>query len=97
MKNVKFQSHYDRGRIQPIEFMLMSFSPDEFRGFLKGNVVKYISRSSYKNGVEDLEKAKIYLEWLTDFERDGREMSLFPERVNQAADDLGTVKDFEPR
>lgn len=87
-KDVKHQKHYDRGGIQPIEFMLMSFTHEEFRGFLKGNIIKYTSRSAYKNGVEDLKKAKVYLDWLIDFEQHDREMTLFPERVEQAAKDL---------
>jgi len=34
---------------------------EEFRGFLKGNIIKYISRAEHKNGVEDLKKARWYL------------------------------------
>lgn len=80
-QDVKHQPHYDRGGIQPIEFMLHSFTKDEFRGFLKGNIIKYTSRAGFKNGVEDLKKAKVYLEWLVDFEEHGHDMVLFPERV----------------
>ena len=32
--------------------------------FCVGNIVKYVSRYKYKNGVEDLEKAKCYLDML---------------------------------
>jgi len=35
-----------------------------------GNVVKYILRYKFKNGVEDLEKAKHYLEYLIQKEKD---------------------------
>jgi hypothetical protein len=41
-------------------------SSQQFVGFLKGNVMKYVWRFDRKNGVEDLEKAKVYLEWLID-------------------------------
>lgn len=41
---------------------------DEIRGFYKGNVFKYITRYHDKNGVEDLHKAKTYLERLIAFE-----------------------------
>lgn len=95
MKDVKHQEHYDRGGIQPIEFMLMSFTHEEFRGFLKGNIIKYTSRAAYKNGVEDLKKAKVYLDWLIDFEQFDREMTLFPERLQQAMEDLNTESDME--
>ena len=37
---------------------------DEYRGFLIGNVVKYISRYSLKNRIEDIRKAKYYLNLL---------------------------------
>lgn len=63
-------SHYDRGTIQPIDFMEGSFTPDEYRGFLKGQIIKYVSRYRYKGTPEaDLVKAQTYLMWLTDFER----------------------------
>ncbi len=35
-----------------------------------GNVLKYLLRYPYKNGVEDLEKAKHYLEYLIKKEKD---------------------------
>lgn len=94
MTDVKHQPHYDRGGIQPIEFMLRSFTVEEFRGFLKGNIIKYVSRSSFKNGAEDLKKAKVYLDWLHDFEVHGYDMELFPERLAVAATDLGVPHDI---
>jgi len=63
-------AHYSRGSIQPIEFIEGSFTPDEYRGFLKGNVIKYVSRYRYKDSPEaDLHKAQIYLSWLAEFEK----------------------------
>ena len=41
---------------------------DEYKGFLKGNVYKYVKRYEFKNGEEDLEKATVYLKKLSDFE-----------------------------
>ncbi len=32
--------------------------------FLEGNIIKYVTRYKNKNGIEDLEKAKWYLEKL---------------------------------
>ena len=41
-------------------------SPLEFRGYLKGNLMKYTWRYSEKNNAkEDLAKAQVYLGWLT--------------------------------
>lgn len=39
--------------------------------FLEGNIIKYVTRYKYKNGVEDLKKAKQYIERL--IEREGKE------------------------
>ena len=43
-------------------------SDKEYKGFLKGNVYKYVKRYEVKNGKEDLEKATVYLNKLYDFE-----------------------------
>lgn len=37
-------------------------------GFHAGNVVKYVSRYKEKNGIEDLKKAKFYIERLIEME-----------------------------
>ena len=42
---------------------------DQVRGFYSGNVIKYLTRYRSKNGLEDLEKAKTYLERLISFEK----------------------------
>lgn len=60
------EEHYS-GRIQPLEFMQASMTKEEFIGFLKGNVIKYVSRAGKKKGVDirdDIAKAKRYLSWL---------------------------------
>ena len=41
---------------------------DEFRGFLRGNIFKYMWRYKDKNGIEDLRKANWYLDRLIKFE-----------------------------
>lgn len=38
-------------------------------GFLLGNVVKYCARASRKNGLEDLLKARQYLDWAIEDEK----------------------------
>ena len=57
-------NHYAFGGIETIEYLKAKMTADEFRGFLKGNVLKYVSRESKKNGLEDLKKAKWYLDKL---------------------------------
>ena len=63
---VNSPNHYannDSG-IECIEAIEASMSMEEFKGFLKGNVQKYVWRYAQKNGAEDLRKAKWYLERL---------------------------------
>lgn len=62
---VNHPSHYTSGGIECIEAIKASMSKDEYKGYLKGNVLKYIWRYKNKNNpIEDLKKAKVYLEWL---------------------------------
>ena len=63
---VNSPAHYadTDGGIECIEAIEASMSTEEFKGFLKGNVQKYVWRYSQKNGSEDLKKAKWYLERL---------------------------------
>ena len=39
-----------------------------FKEYLQGNILKYIWRHKYKNGVEDLKKARWYLDRLIEAE-----------------------------
>ena len=58
--------HYTRLEIQPWEAMQAWLTPEEFRGYLKGNVIKYLART--KNPKDDLLKAQHYLEKLNSLE-----------------------------
>ncbi len=57
-------SHYSKHKIQPWAAMEAWMSPEEFKGYLRGNVVKYIARCNDKGGREDILKAKHYIEKL---------------------------------
>lgn len=60
-----FDDHYAKGAIQPIEFMQETFTKEEFRGFLMGNIVKYTSRLGKKDSTaKEAAKIKRYSEWL---------------------------------
>ena len=63
---VNSPKHYadTAGGIECIEAIEASMSMEEFKGFLKGNVQKYVWRYAQKNGAEDLNKAKWYLDRL---------------------------------
>lgn len=64
MDNVNHPSHYTEGKIECIEYIEDKLTLKEYRGYIKGNVLKYITREKYKNGDEDLKKAKWYLDRL---------------------------------
>jgi hypothetical protein len=51
--------HYKSLGIEPVEYILANQI-----GFCEGNIIKYVSRYGNKNGIEDLYKAKHYLEIL---------------------------------
>ena len=55
-------AHYKQGSIEFIDAMEIVLTPEEFRGFLKGNAMKYLWREKKKQGIEDLRKAKWYLD-----------------------------------
>lgn len=63
-KAVLHPSHYTDGSIECIDAIRASMTDEQFIGFCKGNCEKYIWRFGIKNGVEDLEKAQVYLIWL---------------------------------
>jgi hypothetical protein len=54
-------AHYQKGKVECIEAIEASMSKEAFKGFLKGNCIKYIYRYENKNGAEDLKKAEWYL------------------------------------
>ena len=55
---MRIPDHY-RTDIPPIDYIVANNM-----GFCEGNVIKYISRWEMKGGIEDLEKAKHYIEML---------------------------------
>lgn len=61
--NVNHPYHYKQGKREVIE-IIEDLTNDSFEGFLIGNIIKYIARYKYKNGLEDLKKAKWYLDKL---------------------------------
>ena len=56
-------SHYKQGGIECIEAMKVALGGG-FSGYLRGNTIKYLWRYDKKNGVEDLKKARWYLDRL---------------------------------
>lgn len=60
--------HYNQGKIEVIDFI-----EDQQLGFHEGNVVKYVCRYKVKNGIEDLKKARWYLERLIKYVEKGED------------------------
>ena len=56
--------HYKGMAIQPAEYIYANAL-----GYFEGNVIKYVSRWRKKNGMQDLEKAKHYIELLIEMEK----------------------------
>ena len=63
--------HYKVGGIETIAFIQAKLSPEEFAGYCRGNMLKYISRAGHKaDAAEDMRKALWYgRRWLS--ARDG--------------------------
>ena len=57
-------SHYKDLKIQPVEHI-----HNNGIGYFEGNVIKYVTRWKNKNGVQDLLKAKHYIELLIELEQ----------------------------
>jgi len=56
-------NHYKKLKIQPTEFIHANEIP-----FIEGNIIKYVIRHRDKNGIEDLKKARHYIDLLIQFE-----------------------------
>lgn len=56
--------HYLSKDVQPWQAMEAWMSEEQFKGFLRGNVIKYVARYEEKGGLMDLQKAKHYLDKL---------------------------------
>jgi hypothetical protein len=57
-------THYINKAVQPWDAMQAWMTPEQFAGFLMGNSIKYLARWQEKGGVEDLCKARHYLDKL---------------------------------
>ena len=64
---VNSPAHYGGGKIECIDYIKDFLTPEEFIGYLRGNIAKYNHRWRYKNGIEDLKKSDWYLDYLIDF------------------------------
>lgn len=61
-------SHYKGRMIQPWDYIAANGI-----GYFEGNIIKYVSRWKDKGGVQDLEKARHYLDKLIELQNEGKE------------------------
>ena len=61
--NIKEPEHYTKWKIQPVQFIVENEIP-----YAEGKVIKYVMRWRYKVGLEDLHKAREYINILIDME-----------------------------
>lgn len=61
---VNSPNHYKQGERETIENIRDTMSSEGYQGYCVGNVVKYLARYKFKNGLEDVRKAKKYIEFL---------------------------------
>lgn len=60
---VNHPAHYNKGGIETIEYIRTRCTPEEFKGFLRGNLIKYVDRAPDKKQEEqDYRKARFYLD-----------------------------------
>ena len=64
--NIKSPSHYVKGGLECIDAIkaVVSTITDPFEAYCTGNIIKYIWRWNDKNGIEDLNKAVQYIEFI---------------------------------
>lgn len=78
IKNLRTAEHNDSGHdavnepkhykldgldIESIDVIKAVLKDEGFKAFCRGNTLKYLIRADNKGGVEDLEKARVYLNW----------------------------------
>ena len=77
---VEHPSHYTENDIECIDAIESSMTPEQFRGYLKGNAMKYLWRYEKKeNPIQDLRKAIWYLERLVGHLIDEQKQTLWDE------------------
>lgn len=69
LDNVNHPAHYNKGTMECLDVIKACLSESEFKGFLKGNVMKYMYRKGDKgDALEDLNKACWYAKKLMEQE-----------------------------
>ena len=83
---VQHPNHY-QGKIEVIDYIRDKLTPEGFTDYCCGNVLKYVSRWRKKDGVQDLKKAKVYLEWMIENAENREQEKNMKSQVNHATPD----------
>jgi len=74
--NVYKPKHYMVNGLEAIDIIRSRLTDEEYIGYLKGNILKYDLRASFKGKlIEDLDKSTVYKEWLVDVVSDKEVMT----------------------
>ena len=91
-------SYYDAGGIETLNVIEAKLTPEEYRGYLKGNAIKYLCRAAFKgNEARDAEKAANYALWYSQqldgsFEVAGGRVTITNCTLHDAAQQPGRVE-----
>ena len=54
--------HYNQGGVECLDAIEAALTPEEFKGYCKGNIIKYVWRENFKDqNIQDLKKSNFYL------------------------------------
>jgi hypothetical protein len=62
--DINHPAHYTAGKVECIDAIEAALTPEEYRGYLKGNILKYTWRERQKEGDKAMGKARWYLDRL---------------------------------
>ena len=92
--NVKSPSHYQMTGLEPyesVDVIKSTLTKIEFKGWCKGNALKYNMRERKKNGLEDLQKAGVNQEWVIEADK---AIKIEKERLTESfIDELEAIDD----
>lgn len=73
--DINSPSHYTSGGIEVLDYIKAKLTNEQLEGYCIGNVIKYVSRYQHKNGLEDLKKARVYLDKIIQWKESERNES----------------------
>ena len=96
MAEIIHPSHYNQGGIECIEAIKAAVCniKDPFEAYCTGAILKYAWRWDYKNGIEDLEKAKQYIDFIIAYRAD-KPVTVIPatEEFDMGEEDVSEPED----